>query len=83
MAERLALANRSRWNAWEAPVVSYTFYPFRPDGDALVFDEADLPNDGAARVYARAVLIEHASAVRVEIWNDNRCVDALEGPPIP
>lgn len=60
-------------------MASYTFYPYRPDGDALLFDEADLTNDDAARAYARAVLAEHASAVRVEIWNDNRRVDTLEG----
>lgn len=78
MTERLAPANFSRPNAWEARMVSYTFYPYRPDGDALVFDEADLSNDDAARVYARGVLSEHASAVRVEIWNDNRRVDAAE-----
>lgn len=59
-------------------MASYTFYPYRPDGDALLFDEADLASDDEARVYARAVLIEHASAVRVEIWNDNRRVDVLE-----
>ena len=63
-------------------MASYTFYPFRLDGDALLFDEADLSNDDEARVYARAVLIEHASAVRVEIWNDNRRVDAMEVSPI-
>lgn len=78
MTERLAQANCSRLNAWEAHVVSYTFYPCRLDGDALLFDEADLSNDDEARVYARAVLMEHASAVRVEIWNDNRRVDTLE-----
>lgn len=59
-------------------MVSYTFYPFRPDGDALVFDEADLLGDDEARAYARAVLTEHASAVRVEIWNDDRRVDVLQ-----
>jgi len=59
-------------------VASYTFYPFRLDGDALLFDEADLSNDDEARVYARAVLIEPASALRVETWNDNRRVEALE-----
>ena len=78
MTERLASANFSRLNAWEAHVVSYTFYPYRPDGDALVFDEADLSNDDAARAYAKGVLSEHASAVRVEIWHDNRRVDAGE-----
>jgi hypothetical protein len=59
-------------------MVSYIFYPYRPDGDALVFDEADLSNDDAARAYARGVLAEHASAVRVEIWNDNRRVEPAE-----
>lgn len=59
-------------------MASYIFYPYRPDGDALLFDEADLTNDNAARAHARAVLAEHASAMRVEIWNDNRLVDAAE-----
>lgn len=82
MTERLAPANSSRLNAWEAPVANYIFYPYRLDGAALVFDVADLSHDDAARDYARAVLTEHASAVRVEIWNDNRRVDAAEASPV-
>jgi hypothetical protein len=61
-------------------VPSYTFYPNRPDGSALMFEEADLPNDEAAVIHARKVLDAHVSSIVVDVWDGDRDVATVRRP---
>jgi hypothetical protein len=56
----------------------FTFYPCRADGSSTAFESFELANTAAAMVRARRVLEEHASAVRVVIWKDERRVGVVE-----
>lgn len=65
---------------------TFLFYPYLADGRCLTFTVRRLPDDVEALHHAEAVLLEHASAERVAVWQGERPVGArtrqtLSAPP--
>lgn len=55
----------------------FTLLGVRPDGVASVVDLVPAPDLPRARDRAQALLREHASCNRVEVWRDGALVDEL------
>lgn len=55
----------------------FTLLGVRPDGVASVVDLVPVEDTADARARAQALLREHASCDRVEVWRDGALVDQL------
>jgi hypothetical protein len=55
----------------------YTLLGVRPDGVASVVDLIAADNVGLARTRAEALLREHLSCNRVEVWRDGALLEQL------
>jgi hypothetical protein len=55
----------------------FTLLGVRPDGVASVVDLVPAEDPSDARARAQALLREHASCDRVEVWRDGALVDQL------
>jgi hypothetical protein len=55
----------------------YTLLGVRPDGVASVVDLIATENLGLARTRAEALLREHLSCNRVEVWRDGALLEQL------
>jgi hypothetical protein len=55
----------------------FTLLGVRPDGVASVVDLVPAEDASDARARAQALLREHASCDRVEVWRDGALVDQL------
>ena len=56
----------------------YTFYCNRADGAPVALETADLADDARAREWAARVLADHASCQRVDVFDQERLVMAME-----
>lgn len=61
----------------------FTFYPTRSDGSSPSFETVECPDDAAALVRARRVLVEHESSVEVIVWLGERRVGAVQRTASP
>lgn len=59
----------------------YEFQFFDADGGRPSFDFSDCADDDAAAIEAMARLGDHASCQGVEIYQGERLVGRLQGPP--
>jgi hypothetical protein len=60
-------------------VALYTFYCWRADGSGGSFETRELDDDARAMALAPRILADHASCVRVEVWQGDHEVGAV-GP---
>ena len=58
----------------------FTFYPCKADGTSSSFEMLECPDDARALIAARQVLDEHASAVEVVVWQEERRVGSVAQP---
>lgn len=63
-------------------MTSYSFYPYLPNGSCLTFMVVDFASDAEALDYGRLALLDHVSAIDVEVWDQDRLVGALGLPSI-
>lgn len=55
-------------------MATYLFYPHLPDGSNSTFEAHELASDAEAVLRAAAVLLAHASAAEVVVWEGDRVI---------